>query len=91
MRDIKALEKELGINIINTETAISIGATRYFLTHNSSSKLDLNYNCYEQNLYDENILEKELREKNKKTPISDSELVSEYIEYKRQLKKESYQ
>ena len=88
MRDIKALEKKLDINIINTERALAIGATRYFLDKHSKSKLNLDYNCYEQNLYNEDILEIELREKNNIKPISDSALVNEYIEYKRQLKRD---
>lgn len=52
MRDINRLENELGIELCSHNQLKYYGIDFYFLHNKSSSKLDLNYNCYEINLYD---------------------------------------
>lgn len=60
-RDIERLEIELNTKIYTTKEALkNYDITNYFLTKVSKSKINIKYNCYEQNLYDVNILENEI-------------------------------
>lgn len=61
MRDVSKLEKKLNIKIANRYELEYYGISYYFLSNDSSSKLDLNYNCYEVNLYDYSKALKEFR------------------------------
>ncbi len=61
-RDIERLENELNTKIYTTKEALkNYDITNYFLTKVSKSKINIKYNCYEQNLYSVNILENEIK------------------------------
>lgn len=62
-RDLEKLKERFGVQeIINTQKALELGSTIYFLTKVTNSKLPINYNCYEQNLFNKNLLITELNQ-----------------------------
>lgn len=61
-RDTEKLENKFNTKIITTQEALkNYDITNYFLTKVSKSKINIKYNCYEQNLYNVNILENEIK------------------------------
>ena len=59
-RDLKKLRKRFNVEMITTKEAIKLGATTHFLHHVTTSKIPVDFNCYEEHLYDKKLMLKEL-------------------------------